>query len=196
MMATQNPETPVGSVPVGKAPVPVAFDYYPGPGPGPWEPFEGAASADDLSRPLYGARFGQAVSRFFRGYVRFSGRASLSEFWYARLFVVVISAVCLVLLYTGLAMTGAFVSSDSRLNDPGQNPVGFALFVAGVLGFFAVEIAVALPTIAITWRRLHDANLAGPWWFLSPIFGGLIVLVLTLMQSKPAGRRFDGPRQA
>jgi hypothetical protein len=33
-----------------------------------------------MSLPLYGATFGQALSRFFRSYARFSGRASRSEY--------------------------------------------------------------------------------------------------------------------
>lgn len=35
-----------------------------------------------LSAPLYGASFPQAVSRFFRKYATFSGRASRSEYWW------------------------------------------------------------------------------------------------------------------
>ncbi len=56
-----------------------------------------------------------------------------------------------------------------------------------------VMLALIVPTLAISWRRLHDANLAGPFWFLSfiPGVGGLIVLALMLMPSKPEGRRFD-----
>ncbi|VEW10581.1 Predicted membrane protein [Brevibacterium casei] len=56
-----------------------------------------------------------------------------------------------------------------------------------------VMLALLVPTLAISWRRLHDANLAGPFWFLTfiPGVGGLIVLALMLMPSKPEGRRFD-----
>ncbi|MFJ4254344.1 DUF805 domain-containing protein [Microbacterium sp. NPDC090003] len=47
--------------------------------------------------------------------------------------------------------------------------------------------------LAATWRRLHDANLAGPFFFLAfiPVVGSWILLVLLLQGSKPEGARFD-----
>nr|WP_263053678.1 DUF805 domain-containing protein [Brevibacterium casei] len=64
--------------------------------------------------------------------------------------------------------------------------------MGGIL-MIIVMLALLVPTLAISWRRLHDANLAGPFWFLTfiPGVGGLIVLALMLMPSKPEGRRFD-----
>ncbi|QCH24418.1 hypothetical protein DSM43276_02681 [Mycobacteroides salmoniphilum] len=40
----------------------------------------GATDPRDLTLPLYGATFSQAITRFFRSYFRFSGRASRSEY--------------------------------------------------------------------------------------------------------------------
>ncbi|SKV78147.1 Predicted membrane protein [Mycobacteroides abscessus subsp. massiliense] len=45
----------------------------------------GATDPRDLTLPLYGATFGQAITRFFRSYARFSGRASRSEYWWVML---------------------------------------------------------------------------------------------------------------
>jgi hypothetical protein len=54
-------------------------------------------------------------------------------------------------------------------------------------------LAQIVPGIALAVRRLHDANLSGLLYLLVlvPSVGGLIVLVLHLLPSNPAGRRYD-----
>ena len=59
-----------------------------------------------LSRPLYGANFGQAVGRFFRKYATFTGRASRSEFWWVRLFLVLHGSNGVTILGTLLLIIG------------------------------------------------------------------------------------------
>lgn len=154
--------------------------YWP-PAPGPGEPFDGAADPRDLSRPLYGATLGQAIARFFRGYVRFEGRASLSEYWFARLF--------LAMLMLGWVFGTAVVLS---LPDSAGQPAAGAWITLGILA----TLGLALPSIASMWRRLHDANFPGPLWFLTfAPAGDLVLLVLLLMRSRPEGRRFDAAPQ-
>ena len=46
-----------------------------------------------LSQPLYGASIGQAITRFFKKYATFSGRASRSEYWWVYLMNSVIGMV-------------------------------------------------------------------------------------------------------
>jgi uncharacterized membrane protein YhaH (DUF805 family) len=57
-------------------------------------------------------------------------------------------------------------------------------------------LSTLAPSSALTWRRLHDANLAGPFFFLGfiPLVGWIIVLIFTLLPSNPAGARFDRGR--
>lgn len=165
---------------------------YPAPGYG-YAPYgaprapRGAASPDDLSLPLYGATFGQAISRFFKKYATFSGRASRSEFWFAQLFLVLVQIVFFVLLGVVIAVTA--VASAS-------NPDGY-LIIAGVAAVPIIllvlsGLAVIVPSLAISWRRLHDANFAGPFWFLSlTSVGSIVVLVFTILPSNAEGERFD-----
>ncbi|WP_125098748.1 DUF805 domain-containing protein [Leucobacter chromiireducens] len=155
---------------------------YPGPAwalpaPGPGEPFDGARDPRDMTRPLYGATFGQAIARFFRGYAQFDGRASLSEMWFSRLFTALLLLAWLVMIPVVLALPTR-TATDAAI----------AVFFVGVLA----TLALALPAIACSWRRLHDANFPGPLWFLTfAPFGDVAVLVLLLMRSRPEGRRFD-----
>lgn len=169
--------------------------------PGPGEPFDGATSPEQLNRPLYGASFGQAVKRFFKNYANFKGRASRSEFWWVALFTFLIELIPVVLYIIGLAMMGgaaATLSTDANGNvtaPAGAETVagtGAVLFGIGLILLIIIGLALLIPSLAIHWRRLHDANLAGPFWFLSlTSVGAIIVFVFTLLPPKVLGRRFD-----
>ncbi|MDO7881334.1 DUF805 domain-containing protein [Salinibacterium soli] len=138
-----------------------------------------------LSQPLYGATFGQAVQRFFSKYAVFSGRASRSEFWWAWLFFVLLNAAFGIVFAIVMAATGTPTASGAvQITAPGV----VVLVLWGV-----VLLGAIIPEIALTVRRLHDANFSG-WMYLLhliPYLGGLIVLILNLLPSNPQGARFD-----
>jgi uncharacterized membrane protein YhaH (DUF805 family) len=142
-------------------------------------------AAVPLSAPLYGASFGQAISRFFKKYATFSGRASRSEFWWWFLFNLIVSGVLYGIAAIGGA-SGATVAENGMMV-PGP---GFAVAVVPY-GLWAV--ATIVPWLALSWRRLHDTNRSGTWYFIGfiPFVGGIILLVFFLMDSDPAGARFD-----
>ncbi|SDQ88761.1 DUF805 domain-containing protein [Microbacterium sp. cf332] len=149
-------------------------------------PQPAASHVDPLSQPLYGATFGQAFSRFWKKYATFTGRASRSEFWWWYLAAFLVTAV-LYILAGILGFSGATYNSATGTTEPGP------LFGFGALLIVIWHLAILVPTIALSWRRLHDANLAGPFWFLNFIAGpgSLAVLVLCALPSNPAGARFD-----
>lgn len=166
--------------------------------PGPVEPFDGAATPDDLTRPLYGATFGQAVRRYFKNYANFSGRASRSEYWWVVLFTFLIFIVPATLLTIGL-----FGVIDAAIRNTPEAPAGAltTLVVGGIL-YGIIGLGTLVPSYAIGWRRLQDVNIPGPLYLLSlaswiPIVNyvswiGLIVLfIFTLLSPKSEGRRFD-----
>lgn len=172
--------------------------------PGPGEPFDGANDVDDLTRPLYGATFGQAVKRFFKNYAKFTGRASRSEYWYAQLLGLLLQLVPIALVAIGgISAAGSALggtSTDAAGNttlDPAAAAAAtgsLGLMAVGYVLMTVIGLALLVPTLAISWRRLHDANLAGPFWFLSlTTIGGIVVLVFMILPSKPEGRRFDAP---
>jgi uncharacterized membrane protein YhaH (DUF805 family) len=142
-------------------------------------------TSSTLSQPLYGATFGQAVSRFFTKYATFSGRASRSEFWWSWLFFLALVTLIGVPIGTIIGLTGTPTSSGGvQLTAPGA----IALVIGGLL-----LLGLIIPRISVTVRRLHDADYSG--WFLLlvliPQIGGLIVLILNILPSKPEGARFD-----
>ena len=77
--------------------------------PAQFPPGASAATADDLTLPLRGATIGQAVTRFFKNYATFSGRASRSEFWWWSL---VSGLVGLVFYTLDFASSGGFIEAS------------------------------------------------------------------------------------
>jgi uncharacterized membrane protein YhaH (DUF805 family) len=114
--------------------------------------------------------FTQAIANGFQNYVNFSGRAARSEFWYWFLFAVLVSIVA------GIIDAVLFSSS-------GLSPV------SGLIG-----LALILPGLAVSVRRLHDLDRSG-WWILLgliPLIGGIILLVWDCMRGTIGPNRF-GP---
>lgn len=148
-------------------------------------PQPGYSNAVPLSQPLYGASLGDAVRRFFAKYATFTGRASRSEFWWWYLVSFVVTVV-LQILATATGGAGA-IAADGTPQAPGA---GYWIFTILLLIW---GLATIVPTIALLVRRLHDGNFSGFFAFLAlvPIVGGLIVLILAILPSKPEGARFD-----
>lgn len=135
-----------------------------------------------LELPLYGASWGQAMRRFFLKYATFRGRASRSEFW-----------------WWALTSFLAFNALDilSGLTTGGRDPMDVAGSFAVVdvwSGISAVlQLAVFIPSLAVSWRRLHDVDRTGAWILINfiPLLGQIVYVVLTASRPRPGGARFD-----
>jgi uncharacterized membrane protein YhaH (DUF805 family) len=114
--------------------------------------------------------FTQAIASGFQNYVNFSGRAARSEFWYWFLFAVLVSIVA--------GVIDAVLFSSSGLSP-----------ISGLVG-----LALILPGVAVSVRRLHDLDRSGWWIFLGliPLVGGIILLIWYCMRGTIGSNRF-GP---
>jgi uncharacterized membrane protein YhaH (DUF805 family) len=153
-----------------------------------------------LGHPWYGATFTGALSRFWRSYVLFRGRASRSEFWWVMLWYLVLSAAL-----NGVFLASTFPGMMSADAPPKNLDFANPFAVWGyefttlstaarvALGVYAlVLLAALLPLIGLAVRRLHDANRSG-WWVLLyyvPLFN-VILGFLLLLDSDARGARFD-----
>ena len=126
--------------------------------------------------------FGEAIKRAFAGWSTWSGRATRAEYWWWFLFVWLLSAIP----YIGIFATADWSSdSDGSIECSGGGAIWWILFAV-------VWLAVLLPTIAVSVRRLHDTDRSG-WWYwitLVPCIGGIWYLVLMLLPSTPGQNRF------
>ena len=153
------------------------------------------SSTVPVGQPLYGASFGQSVKRFFKGYVKFSGRASRSEFWWAMLFTFLLALVVQIpfwVVWSMVMVRAASATGTVSTSALDQELVGYSGFMLLVIGLMVlVSLAIVLPTYAVMWRRLQDANFHGAFMLLSFVGLGIVPLVMCALPSSPEGVRFD-----
>jgi uncharacterized membrane protein YhaH (DUF805 family) len=126
-----------------------------------------------------------------RRYAEFTGRSRRMEYWMFALFNVIIVAVLSALLLAG----GMSLSSlqGGAPEAPGM------MFWLGVGLIFVWALAIIVPSIAVTVRRLHDRDMSG-WWYLGfivlsmiPVVGflaSIAMLVLFCLPGTPGPNRF------
>lgn len=116
--------------------------------------------------------FGQSIQTVFTKYADFRGVAGRAEFWWWILFTSLVSAAL-----NTVALPGWVSIWSSGMNE--VNGTG-----SGVAALWS--IAVLLPTLAVTVRRLRDAGYAWGhmFWLLLPVAGIIILAVLCAQPSR------------
>lgn len=119
--------------------------------------------------------FKQAVRNFYDRYADFSGRTSVSGYWW-------------VMLYT--AGVSWILEAFSMWAETGGFWYWVWIILLGIFGLVNI-----IPSLAIAWRRLHDSGRGGGWIFINliPIVGTIWYLVLTLLPGEPGPNRFGAP---
>ena len=100
-------------------------------------------------------------------YAVFSGRASRTEFW---MFALISFIVCIV-----LSILDAILGTVGLL---------YSLYA----------LAVLLPSLAVSVRRLHDISKSGWWVLISlvPVIGSIVLLIFFVLESKEGTNQY-GP---
>ena len=144
-----------------------------------------------LSPSFDGYNLATAVKSVFRKYARFSGRATLSEFWYWTLGQTVI----FILLWM---LTLAFMLNLFIFNDPQQMPPSrvFNHVLAGESPVLLWALSTLLPSLAVGCRRLHDTNKSGALLLLNLIpLAGPILLIIFFCEDSQRGTNQYGPSE-
>jgi uncharacterized membrane protein YhaH (DUF805 family) len=121
--------------------------------------------------------------KVLKQYVDFGGRARRTEFWMFTLFNVIIS-IALAVVDALLFGSGSFAAVSGGVS---------ASVNLGLLGTI-YSLAVLLPSLAVTVRRLHDTDRSG-WWILIglvPLVGGIVLLVFMVLEGT-RGPNSHGP---
>ena len=101
--------------------------------------------------------FDESITSVFRKYAEFEGVATRAEFWWFVLFATLVS----------MAFNGFNILT---LDGP---------FQVGSMLAYIWGLAILLPSLAVTVRRLRDAGRTWPelFWLLLPIAGAIILIV-------------------
>jgi len=120
--------------------------------------------------------FATGVKSAWSRYAQFNGRSCRAEFWYFRLSV---------------SGGNLLITLVSNLIGVSGSPI--AMFVmASISLIFA--LAVIIPDLSVSCRRLHDRDRSG-WWvllILIPIIGWIILLIWVCQPGQRGSNRF-GP---
>jgi len=126
-------------------------------------------------------------------YADFKGRSRRKEYW---MFALLNGIISLVLV--GLMFAGGF-SMPSAANPEAMPEAPGPLFWAGVVLLLLWALAIIIPSIAVTVRRLHDRDMSG-WWYLGfialsmiPVVGfiaSIAMLVIFCLPGTPGPNRF------
>jgi uncharacterized membrane protein YhaH (DUF805 family) len=134
--------------------------------------------------------FTEAVKVCLRKYNSNRGRARRSEYWFFTLaHTLVLSALYVVLLVLAFATGAIGGADDSGVASAGG---GIVTLLFGLL-YLVVALALIIPSITVTVRRLHDTGRSGWWYFISLVpFGSIVLLVFCCLDSTPGPNQF-GP---
>lgn len=168
------------------APVPPQGSPFSPPAPGvPLPPPAYAVGAPGFQVPMVG--FAEAVTLAFRQYAVGKGRATRAEYWWFQL----LGALLGVFISVASVPAALAGESSSRVG------VGLGLLSAiGMLVAFLAALALIIPSIAVTVRRLHDSGKSAHylWFYLIPLAGPVIMLVFLLQGSEPMPNKYGYPR--
>lgn len=110
-----------------------------------------------------------ATKACLRKFIQFSGRASRSEYWYFVLFCMLVS---LLLVIFNSLLNGPTVFTERAVVIEADGTRTFKetvrkQYTGGPLGM-VFSIAMVLPMLAASWRRLHDVGRRGLWVLAPP----------------------------
>ena len=118
-----------------------------------------------------------------RRYADFQGRSRRTEYWMFVLFTILVNI--------GFAVLMLLAGGSALLM--GGSTVG-VLAAGGVVGIVYIinlifTLALFIPSLAVSVRRLHDTNRSG-WWLLGPILayaGGLAAMLVGVASTTASG---------
>ncbi len=116
--------------------------------------------------------FQTSIRTCLNKYAVFSGRASRSEFWFFVLFCILGGIIAAII--------------DTMI-------LGYPFEEEGPINLI-FSVALIIPSISVTARRLHDINRSGWWqllWFT--IIGGILLIIWHVTKGENKKNRFGPP---
>ena len=121
-----------------------------------------------------------AYKNFFKGYAEFTGRSTRPDYWWVWLGNFILSIPFWVIYIYTVYLSAVMDSvSDSA------SEAAFMIFGLVAIIYVVFYLAILVPTIALTVRRLRDAGFHWAFIFLRFVpMGGIALLILFAMPTK------------
>ena len=113
-----------------------------------------------------------AYKNFFKGYVDFAGRSTRSDYWW-------------IWLGNMIIYIPFFFAYGNAISNPRNESALIALGGTAII-YMVIGLALLLPGLALTVRRLRDAGFHWALIFVAfiPMVGGIALMVLLAMPTK------------
>ena len=112
----------------------------------------------------------EAFKVFLRNYTNFNGRSTVRDYWMTILASIILGFV--------LGFVLGLLQLDVKI-------------ISTITGI--ISLAMVIPSLALSIRRLHDTNRSG-WWFLLSLtgIGSIVLLIFYCLPSVDEGNKY-GP---
>ena len=121
-----------------------------------------------------------AYKNFFKNYAEFTGRSTRPDFWWVWLGNFILSIPFWIIYFYVLYLSTVMVSVSDSASEAAFMVLGLVVIIYAVF-----YLAILVPTIALSVRRLRDAGFHWAFIFLrfAPM-GGIALLILHAMPTK------------
>ena len=121
-----------------------------------------------------------AYKNFFKNYAEFTGRSSRSDYWWVWLGNFILSIPFWIIYFYTVFLSTVMDSIDDSVSEATFMVLGLVVIIYAIF-----YLAILVPTLALSVRRLRDAGFHWAFIFLrfAPM-GGIALLILHAMPTK------------
>ena len=121
-----------------------------------------------------------AYKNFFKGYAEFTGRSTRSDYWWVWLGNFILSIPFWIIYFYTVFLSAVMASVDDSVSEATFMVLGLVVIIYAIF-----YLAILVPTLALSVRRLRDAGFHWAFIFLRFVpMGGIALLILHAMPTK------------
>ena len=121
-----------------------------------------------------------AYKNFFKNYAEFTGRSTRPDYWWVWLGNLILSIPFWIIYFYTVFLSTVMDSIDDSVSEATFIVLGLVVII-----YVVFYLAILVPTIALTVRRLRDAGFHWAFIFLRFVpMGGIALLILFAMPTK------------
>ena len=121
-----------------------------------------------------------AYKNFFKNYAEFTGRSTRSDYWWVWLGNFILSIPFWIIYFYTVFLSAVMASVDDSVSEATFLVLGLVVIIYAIF-----YLAILVPTLALSVRRLRDAGFHWAFIFLRFVpMGGIALMILHAMPTK------------